>query len=379
MMGLHFADEVPFHTVYIHALVRDAKGQKMSKSKGNIIDPLELIEKFGADALRFTLASQAAQGRDVKLSEQRIEGNRNFATKLWNAARFAEMNGCALDPNFDPAKVTGTVNQWLVGALKAAQDKISHGLDGYRFNEAANDAYHFVWGTFCDWYVEFSKPALQGPDGPAKAETQATAAWAIDAILRLLHPFMPFVTEELWGRTASRDGMLVRAAWPDYGDELVNETAAAEIDWVIRLISEIRSVRSEMNVPPSAKIPLRLNGAGAETIARLERQRDLITTLARISDMAELSGELPQGSVQTVVDEATLVLPLADVIDIEQERQRLTKALGKLDGQITGMTKKLANKGFTDKAPPEVVEIQRERLAETEQTRAKLQDALSRF
>ncbi|MBL6951482.1 MAG: valine--tRNA ligase [Alphaproteobacteria bacterium] len=382
MLGLHFADEVPFDTVYIHALVRDAKGQKMSKSKGNIIDPLELIDKYGADALRFTLASQAAQGRDVKLSEQRIEGNRNFATKLWNAARFCEMNECALSPDFDPGAVTGTVNQWLVGQFKAAQDRISAGLDGYRFNEAANDAYHFVWGTFCDWYVEFSKPVLQGPDGPARDETRATAAWGLDAILRLLHPFMPFVTEELWARTVAagaRETMLVTAPWPDYGDELVNGAATAEIEWVIRVVSEIRSVRAEMNVPPGAYIPLLLGGASPETLARLERQKDLVTTLARISETGVQQGDLPPGSVQTVVDEATLVLPLADVIDIDQERQRLAKAVDKLDGQITGMTKKLANKGFTDGAPAEVVEIQRERLAEAEQTRAKLQDALSRF
>ncbi len=382
MFGLHFFDEVPFDTVYIHALVRDAKGQKMSKSKGNIIDPLELIEKYGADALRFTLASQAAQGRDVKLSEQRIEGNRNFATKLWNAARFCEMNGCVLQPGFDPAAVSGTVNQWLVGELKAAQDRITAGLDGYRFNEAANDAYHFVWGTFCDWFVEFSKPALQGEDGPAKDEARATAAWALDAILRLLHPFMPFVTEELWGRTGqaeARDRMLVRAGWPEYGDELVNHSAREEIEWTIRMVSEIRSVRAEMNVPPSAKIPLLVTGAGDKTRARMERQRELIATLARISDMAEQSGDLPNGSVQTVVDEATLVLPLADVIDLEQERERLNKAVAKLEGQIGGMTKKLANKGFTDKAPAEVVATQRERLAEAEQTRDKLRDALSRF
>ena len=382
MFGLHFHDDVPFDTVYIHALVRDAKGQKMSKSKGNIIDPLELIEKYGADALRFTLASQAAQGRDVKLSEQRIEGNRNFATKLWNAARFCEMNGCAMQPGFDPGAVTGPVNQWLVGQLKAAQDRINAGLDGYRFNEAANDAYHFVWGTFCDWFVEFSKPALQGDDDPIKSEAQATAAWALDAILRLLHPFMPFVTEELWSRTGqgeARDHMLVRAAWPDYGDEVVNEDAREEIEWVIRMITEIRSIRAEMNVPPSAKIPLLLAGASPDTLARLERQRDLIATLARINEMGEQLGELPSGSVQTVVDEATLVLPLADVIDLDQERGRLSKAVAKLDGQIAGMAKKLANKGFTDKAPAEVVTVQRERIAEAEQTRDKLRDALSRF
>ena len=382
MFGLHFKGEVPFHTVYIHALVRDAKGQKMSKSKGNVIDPLELIEKYGADALRFTLASQAAQGRDVKLSEQRIEGNRNFATKLWNAARFCEMNGCELDPDFDPAAVEGAVNQWLVGELKTAQDQISAALDAYRFNDAANDAYHFVWGKFCDWFVEFSKPALQAFDGPAKYEARATAAWALDAILRLLHPFMPFVTEELWNRTGqpeASDQMLVRAAWPKYGDEVVNSSARKEIEWVIRLITEIRSVRAEMNVPPSAKIPMLLRGASPKTLARLDRQRNLVTTLARISEIEEQSGDLPSGSVQTVVDEATVILPLANVIDLERERDRLTKAVVKLDGQIGGMTKKLANKGFTEKAPAEVVVAQRERLTEAEQTRRNLQDALSRF
>ena len=375
MFGLHFKGEVPFHTVYIHALVRDAKGQKMSKSKGNIIDPLELIEKYGADALRFTLASQAAQGQDVKLSEQRIEGNRNFATKLWNAARFCEMNGCELDPDFNPAMVEGAVNQWLVGELKTAQDEISAALDAYRFNDAANDAYHFVWGKFCDWFVEFSKPALQAFDGPAKDETRATAAWALDAILRLLHPFMPFVTEELWNRAGqpeARDQMLVRAAWPKYGDEVVNSLAREEIEWVIRLITEIRSVRAEMNVPPSAKIPMLLSGASAETLARLDCQRHLVTTLARISEVEEQSGDLPGGSVQIVVEEATIILPLANVIDIERERHRLIKAVAKLDSQIGDMTKKLANKGFTDKAPAEVVAAQRERLTEADQTREKL-------
>ena len=382
MFGLHFKGEVPFHTVYIHALVRDAKGQKMSKSKGNVIDPLELIEKYGADALRFTLASQAAQGRDVKLSEQRIEGNRNFATKLWNAARFCEMNGCELDSDFDPAAVEGAVNQWLVGELKTAQDQISAALDSYRFNDAANDAYHFVWGKFCDWFVEFSKPVLQAIDGPAKDEARATAAWALDAILRLLHPFMPFVTEELWNRTGqpeASDQMLVHAAWPKYGDEVVYSSARKEIEWVIRLITEIRSVRAEMNVPPSANIPMLLSGASPKTLARLDRQRNLVTTLARISEIEEQTGDLPSGSVQTVVDEATVILTLVNVIDLERERERLTKAVVKLDDQIDGITKKLANKGFTEKAPAEVVIAQRERLTEAEQTRRKLEDALLRF
>jgi len=382
MLGLHFKNEVPFNTVYIHALVRDAKGQKMSKSKGNIVDPLELIEKYGADALRFTLASQAAQGRDVKLSEQRIEGNRNFATKLWNAARFCEMNGCELDRNFDPARAEGAVNQWLIGEIKTAQDRINTALDAYRFNDAANEVYHFVWGTFCDWFVEFSKPALQGSDGPAKDESRATAAWSLDAILRLLHPFMPFVTEELWSRSGQSDAegrMLVSASWPNYGDEITNPLAQKEIKWVISLITEVRSVRAEMNVPPSAKIPMLIRDASAETMARLGRQRHLITTLGRISEIETQSGNLPEGSVQTVVEEATVILALADVVDLEQERDRLTKAVAKLDSQIDSMNKKLTNKDFTKKAPSEVVETQRERLTEAEQTRVKFLDALSRF
>ncbi|MDP6564611.1 MAG: valine--tRNA ligase [Alphaproteobacteria bacterium] len=379
MLGLHFMGEVPFDTVYIHALVRDAKGQKMSKSKGNTIDPLDLIDKYGADALRFPLASQAAQGRDVKLSEQRVEGNRNFATKLWNAARFCEMNGCAARPDIDPAAAELTVNRWLVGEVKRAQDAIAAGLDDYKFNEAANAAYHFVWGTFCDWYLEFAKPVLQGPDGAAKEETQATAGWALDVILRLLHPFIPFVTEELWDRLAERDGMLVLADWPEFGAELIDQDAGAEIDWVIRLVTAIRSVRAEMHVPPKARIPLRLRGAAEGTLARLQRHGELITTLARLDGVEALVGEIPAGSVQAVLDEATLVLPLADVIDIDQERQRLAKELDKLDGQIAGLEKKLANENFVAKAPAHVVEEQRARKAEVEQTREKLKEALERF
>ena len=380
MFGLHFMGEVPFDTVYIHALVRDAKGQKMSKSKGNVIDPLALIDEYGADALRFTLASQAAQGRDVQLSEQRVAGNRNFATKLWNAARFCEMNGCAIDPAFDPKTLSQPVNRWMVSELKKAQDRITAGIDDYRFNEAANDAYHFVWGTFCDWYVEFSKPALQGEDGAAKAETQATAAWALEEILRLLHPFMPFVTEELWQRTSqARANMLILDSWPSHGDDVVDETVSAEIDWVIRMITAVRSVRSEMNVPPGARIPLLLQGADGETLARMKRHKELLLTLARLESAAGLDGDLPPGSIQTVVDEATLVLPLADVIDIAQERERLAKELDKVRGQIGQIEKKLANEKFTSRAPAHVVQAEQDRKADAEQTGARLEAALERL
>jgi valyl-tRNA synthetase len=352
----------------------------MSKSKGNVIDPLALIEEYGADALRFTLASQAVQGSDVKLSEQRIAGNRNFATKLWNAARFCELNGCTVDPAFDPKALTQPVNRWLVSELKKAQDRITAGIDGYRFNEAANDAYHFVWGTFCDWYVEFSKAALPGGDGAAKAETQATAAWALEEILRLLHPFMPFVTEELWQRTSTgRTNMLIVDSWPQHGDDVVDEVASGEIDWVIRMITAIRSVRSEMNVPPGAHIPLLLQGAAPESLDRLGRHKDLLLSLARLDSAEALSGELPAGSIQTVVDEATLVLPLADVIDVAQERQRLAKELDKVRGQIGQIGKKLANEKFTSRAPAHVVDAERERKADAEATGARLAAAIERL
>jgi len=380
MMGLRFMGEVPFDTVYIHALVRDEKGQKMSKSLGNIVDPLELIDRYGADALRFTLASQAAQGRDVKLSEQRVAGNRNFATKLWNAARFCEMNGCHPVDGFDPAGVEDMINRWLVGEVQQAATRITRALEGYRFNDAANDAYHFVWHGFCDWYLELAKPVLQGPDSPHRDETRATAAWALDAILQLLHPFMPFVTEELWQRLSEwRSSMLVLSRWPDLDDGLYDAAAAAEIEWLIRMVTEVRSVRAQMNVPAGAQIPLYIQGASAETLARLARNRPNLLSLARLELAEALEDELPHGAIQTVVDEATLVLPLAEVIDIGQESQRLAKELTKLDGQIAQMEKRLGNEGFLAKAPEHVVAEQRERKAEAEQTRDKLQAALDRL
>jgi valyl-tRNA synthetase len=380
MMGLRFMGDVPFHTVYIHALVRDEKGQKMSKSKGNIIDPLELIDQYGADALRFTLASQAAQGRDVKLSEQRVAGNRNFATKLWNAARFCEMNGCTPGAEFDPATARETVNRWLIGSLVEASKAITRGLDEYRFNEAANDAYHFVWGTFCDWYLELAKPVLQGPDGAAKDETRATAGWALDTILHLLHPFMPYVTEELWQRTAeNRPGMLMLSQWPELSDNLIDAEAKADLEWVIRTVTEVRSVRAEMNVPAAARIDLLLQDAGDVTLRRLESHREQIRMLARLENAAALTGELPAGAVQTVVDEATLIMPLADVIDIDQERARLDKEVQKIDGVIAQMEKKLSNENFVSRAPEHVVAEQRERKAEAEMTRDRLRQALERL
>ena len=380
MMGLHFMDEVPFHTVYIHALVRDEKGQKMSKSKGNVMDPLDLFEVYGTDAVRFTLAILAAQGRDVRLAENRIEGYRNFVTKLWNAARYCLMNGCTPADGFDPKACTETPNRWIVGKVVEATDEVVKALEAYRFNDAAGALYRFVWGTFCDWYLEFTKPILTGDDARAAAETRAATAWVLDRILRLLHPFMPYVTEELWAATADeRSGMLVLADWPRHDDALVDGAAAAEMDWVVRLIGQVRSVRSELRVPPGHAIPLVLRNAGPKSKRRLARHGELIVRLARLSSAEAADGAVPKGAIQVVLDEATVVLPLAGVIDVAGEKARLEKEIAKLDGEIGKLDKKLANQGFLAKAPAEVIEEQRQRLADTAAARAKVDEALGRL
>jgi valyl-tRNA synthetase len=381
MMGIHFMGEVPFHTVYIHALVRDAKGQKMSKSKNNVIDPLELIDQYGTDALRFTLTAMAAQGRDIKLAVDRVEGYRNFATKIWNAARFAEMNGCKADPAFDPASCTETVNKWIVGEVARTSQEVATAIEAYRFNEAAGALYQFFWGTYCDWYLELIKPILQTEEGapahPAAAETRAATAWALNTALHLLHPIMPFITEELWSEFGGSDVLLANRPWPDLPDTLSDATAAADMDWLIRLVTEIRSIRAEMNVPPSAQIPLILSGASAASMSRLERYNNLILRLARLSGAGE--GEVPAGAVQGVLDEATIALPIADVIDVAQERARLGKEITKAEGEMSKIDKKLSNPGFLAKAPDEVVEENRNRLAEEAAKRDRLSDALKRL
>jgi valyl-tRNA synthetase len=379
MMGLHFMKEVPFPTVYIHALVRDERGAKMSKSKGNVIDPLHLIDDYGADALRFTLASMAAQGRDIKLSTQRVEGSRNFVTKLWNACRFAEMNACVTVPGFDPSSIKETLNRWIAHETGRAVREVSDAIEAYRFNEAAGAVYRFVWNIFCDWYLELAKPVLQGADGGAKNETRAVTAWVRDEIIKLLHPFAPFVTEELWTVTAeggpARDGMLVLAPWPNR-DTIEDAEAETEIGWVIDLVTAIRSVRAEMSI--KTEIPVVLVGASAATRARAGRWTDIVRRMARLSEVS-FADSAPQGSVQLIVRGEVAALPLKGVIDFAAEKARLEKELAKVDADIARIDAKLGNADFVARAPEEVVDGEREKREELVQRRGKIVEALERL
>ncbi len=381
MMGLHFMKEIPFHDVYIHALVRDEKGQKMSKSKGNVIDPLQLADKYGADALRFTLAAMAAQGRDIKLAPARVEGYRNFATKLWNAARFGEMNECVRQFDFDPHSVKHTLNRWIVGETERAAAAVTQGLEAYRFNEAAGAIYEFVWGVYCDWYLELIKPILAGDDEEAKAETRNCAAWALDQCLKLLHPFMPFITEELWAHMVEhgerRQSLLCLSEWPRLSG-LASAEADAEIGWIVELVSEVRSVRTEMNVPAGAKIPLIISGANEATVARARRHEETISRLARLESIS-FGDAIPKGAALIVIDEATAALPLEGVIDMEAERKRLSKEIEKAEGDRTKASNWLSNEANVAKSPVHVVDLNRERVVEAEDRIQRLQAALKRI
>jgi valyl-tRNA synthetase len=379
MTGLHFMDDVPFHTVYIHALVRDEKGQKMSKSKGNVIDPLDLIDAYGADALRFTLAAMAAQGRDIKLARSRVEGYRNFGTKLWNAARFAEMNGCKLVRGFDATLARETLNRWIGHETARASAEITAAIEAYRFNEAAGAAYRFVWNIVCDWYLELAKPVLTGPDSPAKTETQAMIAWVIDEASKLLHPFMPFITEELWGVTGEgqRQQILALTSWPTH-EGLDAPDAEAEIGWLIDLVTAIRSLRVETNVPAGAQVPLVMVGISDDVRARIGLWLDMLKRLARLSDVS-FADQAPRGAAQIVVRGDLAALPLGDIIDLAAERVRITKELGKIDQDIAKIDAKLGNADFIKRAPEEVIEEQRERREAASERRTKLLDALERL
>lgn len=409
MMGLHFMDDVPFPTVYIHALVRDEKGAKMSKSKGNVIDPLNLIDQYGADALRFTLAAMAAQGRDIKLASSRVEGYRNFATKLWNACRFAEMNGCAAPAGFDYTSAKETLNRWIAHETVRAVREVTEAIETYRFNDAAGAAYRFVWNVYCDWYLELAKPVLMGEESAAKAETRAMVAWARDEILKLLHPFMPFITEELWAVTAPRDGLLVLAQWPRKAGiseeqlavmtasaasdpmvapallnipteqpDFTDDAAEAEIGWVVDLVTAIRSVRAEMNIAPSTLTPLVLAGVPAETQLRAGRWSDVIKRLARVGEIS-FADAAPQGAVQLLVRGDVAALPLKGVIDFAVEQARLEKELGKAEADIKRAEAKLANEKFVANAAEEVVEEEREKREAAIARKMKILEALLRI
>ncbi|MGQ7794358.1 valine--tRNA ligase [Faunimonas sp. B44] len=376
MMGLHVMGEEPFHTVYIHALVRDEHGAKMSKSKGNVVDPLQLIDEYGADALRFTLAAMAAQGRDIKLSTARIAGYRNFATKLWNAARFCEMNECRPRDEFDPPAAAEPLDRWILTEASRASARVTEALVGYRFNEAAEAAYQFVWNTFCDWYLELIKPILNGNDDDAKTEVRATAGHVLSVALKLLHPFMPYVTEALWESLYGEDArVLALAAWPDVAYE--DADAAADVNWLIDLVTQIRSARSEMNVPPSARIPMVMVGGSPVTHDRLSRHTAALERLARISEI-RIGDAVPAGSAQLLIGEATAALPLAGIVDLSAERIRLEKELAKVGVEIARLDKKLANENFVARAPEEVVEAEREKLAAYAEDRRRLEVALRR-
>jgi valyl-tRNA synthetase len=408
MMGLHFMKDVPFPTVYIHRLVRDEKGAKMSKSKGNVVDPLGVIDDYGADALRFALARAAAQGHDIKLSPQLVETNRNFATKLWNACRFAEMNACALQPDFDSTKAKQTLNRWIAHETVRATREVTEAIEAYRFNDAAGSIYRFVWNVYCDWYLELAKPVLMGEDGAAKSETRAMVAWARDEILKLLHPFMPFITEELWAVTAKRDGLLVLAPWSRKAGPLTPEqlalmstaspndllvptvlfeldtadfsdpAAEAEIGWVVDLVTAIRSLRAEMNITPATLTPLVLSGASAETKKRAGRWNDVVKRMARLSDIS-FADRAPEGAVQLLVRGEVAALPLKGVIDLSAEKARLDKEMAKAEADIKRVDAKLANEKFVANAPEEIVEEEKEKRDAAVARKTKILEALERL
>lgn len=378
MLGLHFMHDVPFKTVYIHALVRDEQGRKMSKSKGNVVDPLILADKYGVDALRFTLSAMAAQGRDVCMSESRVEGYRNFVTKIWNAARFCEMNQCVAIRGFNPKSVKEQLNKWIISKASVAMNKVATAMDEYKFNEAAEAGYQFAWGTFCDWYLEFAKPLFNGDDESKKSETRATAAWVLDHILMMLHPIMPFVTEELWSK-GNHEQMLISTPWEDLS-EFVDEKAEADLDWVVGLVGAIRSLRTEMNIAPGAKIQMLLASANDVEAKRLVQFNTLIKTLARL-ESAELStkAEDAKSAAQVVYGTTAVLLPLAGFIDVAKETERLNKELEGLNKVISGLEGRLNNEAFVSKAPEKVVADQRVRLAEAKSGVIKVQEALARL
>ena len=377
MMSMYAMKRVPFKKCYIHGLVRDEQGRKMSKSKGNTVDPMETIEKYGADALRFFMASSETQGRDINLSDSRIQGYRNFATKLWNAARFCEMNECYSVKDFDVNSAKLEINKWIIAKAKEATKDVTDSLNSYRFSEAANAVYQFVWGTFCDWYIELTKPVFYGENSEDIKETRAVAAWVLDRILTILHPFMPFVTTELWNNLTTRSQKLIKTEWPQ--NETISDSDKYDIDWSIDLISAIRSLRSSMNLPAGAKLTAYVKTNAADSLI-LEKQNKLICTLARLESLSPLGNtEITKDMVQTVSRDATVLIPLKGVVDFAAERERLNKELETLNKNLDGYARKLGNESFVAKAPAKVVEEEKRRQAEAMENKAKVEEALARI
>ena len=378
MMSMYAQKRVPFKKCYIHGLVRDEQGRKMSKSKGNTVDPMETIETYGADALRFFMAASETQGRDINLSDSRIQGYRNFANKLWNAARFCEMNECYSVKDFDIKNAKLAVNKWIVAKAKEATNEVTENLNNYRFSDAANAVYQFVWGTFCDWYIELTKPIFYGENADDIKETRAVSAWVLDRILVILHPFMPFVTTELWNNLTARNEKLIKAAWPK--DEKINQADKNEIDWAVDFISAIRSLRSAMNLPAGAKLSAYIKDLNNESSSVIENQNKLICTLARLEILAPLGNkEISQDMVQTVCRDATILIPLKGVVDFGAERERLQKELDTLNKNLEGYARKLGNESFVAKAPAKVVEEEKRRQSEALENKAKVEEALARI
>lgn len=378
MMSMYMMKRVPFKKCYIHGLVRDEQGRKMSKSKGNTVDPMETIEKYGADALRFFMAAMETQGRDINLSDSRIQGYRNFATKLWNAARFCEMNECYSVKDFDVTSAKLEISKWIMAKAKEASIEVTENLNNFRFSDAANAVYQFIWGTFCDWYIELIKPIFYGENADEIKEIRAVTAWTLDRILVMLHPFMPFITEELWDNLTIRSGKLIHAAWPT--DETVNGADKNEIDRAIDIISAIRSLRSAMNLPAGAKLHAFVKDAAAETLSVVERQKALICKLARLEELDALGNrEVTKDMVQTVSREAAILIPLKGVVDFETERARLQKELETLNKNLEGYSRKLNNESFVAKAPAAVVAEEKRRQAEAQENKAKVEEALARI
>ncbi|MBQ8481500.1 MAG: valine--tRNA ligase [Alphaproteobacteria bacterium] len=377
MMSMYMMKRVPFKKCYIHGLVRDEQGRKMSKSKGNTVDPMETIEKYGADALRFFMASSETQGRDINLSDSRIQGYRNFATKLWNAARFCEMNECYSVKDFDISSAKLKINRWIIAKAKEATKDVTDSLNSYRFSEAANAVYQFVWGTFCDWYIELTKPVFYGENADDIKETRAVASWVLDRILTILHPFMPFVTTELWNNLTTRSQKLIKAQWPL--GETIADSDKYDIDWSIDLISAIRSLRSSMNLPAGAKLTVYVKTKEAD-LQIMNKQNRLICTLARLENLLPLGNtEITKDMVQTVSRDATILIPLKGVVDFAAERERLNKELETLNKNLDGYARKLGNESFVAKAPAKVVEEEKRRQAEAMENKAKVEEALARI